>query len=368
LNAARPRTLIRGVQTLALLSCGVGAGLGLSELALRLFRPQPLFVPFADRYAGVPAPRPGVRGRQFVPGAFDLELSINGQRFRRVEETRTAPAPGRRRIAVLGDSFAFGWGAGDDQTYPARLEADLAAKRLSTEVLNAGYPGHGMGEKALWYDVWVRRFSPELVILTVLADDPDGDQAFPMFVRGAHGVEPIDEATRVAHPPPAKGFPDVGQDPSALYSALSEQSQLFAFLRKRLISHVELPELNNLEWARQLALSIDEIRWLNGRIRDAGARLIIVFFPMHDMVYGSTAPWVTRYHWKVSRLVAALVDLDAADGIPFLDLTPQFRAAARGSETLYYVPADYHPTPSGYALAARAVADFVARSWLRAPG
>jgi hypothetical protein len=57
---------------------------------------------------------------------------------------------GVRRWAVLGDSYAFGWGVEDGEAYPAQLEALLnqradgdTAGGVRYEVVNAALPGYG---------------------------------------------------------------------------------------------------------------------------------------------------------------------------------------------------------------------------------
>jgi len=57
----------------------------------------------------------------------------------------SAAAPGALRVAVLGDSVAFGWGVADDETLAHRLEQELAARALPgarpVECLNVSMPG-----------------------------------------------------------------------------------------------------------------------------------------------------------------------------------------------------------------------------------
>lgn len=58
---------------------------------------------------------------------------------------RGAPLGGDAPVAVLalGDELTFGWGVRDDETYPARLEAELHARWPSCgRVVNGGVPGY----------------------------------------------------------------------------------------------------------------------------------------------------------------------------------------------------------------------------------
>ena len=71
-------------------------------------------------------------------------LTINRQRFRGREIPPDAAGP---RIVVSGDSFTFGYGVGDDDTWAAWLER----QGPGTEAVNMGQGGYGMGQAYLWY-------------------------------------------------------------------------------------------------------------------------------------------------------------------------------------------------------------------------
>ena len=68
---------------------------------------------------------------------------------------------------VIGDSFAFGWGVSDSQTYSARLEAALPA----LEVINLGVGGYGTDQMLLMLREEGLRYAPDLVIAGVVAPD-----------------------------------------------------------------------------------------------------------------------------------------------------------------------------------------------------
>lgn len=61
------------------------------------------------------------------------------------------PAPGTLRVAVVGDSYVFGLGVGDDETLPMRLQARLPPPRHAArlEVLNLGIPGNNLESHVL---------------------------------------------------------------------------------------------------------------------------------------------------------------------------------------------------------------------------
>lgn len=69
-----------------------------------------------------------------------------------------APAPGVKRILSIGDSVTFGWGVGDDESWPAHLERVLRARGHEVEVLNAGVPGQALPAMA----TYLQRVGPTL--------------------------------------------------------------------------------------------------------------------------------------------------------------------------------------------------------------
>lgn len=72
-------------------------------------------------------------------GEFDVRVTTNSLGYRG-KEIAFDKKPGTKRILVLGDSFTFGVGIRDEETYPYQLEQVLKEKGYSNaEVVNAGY-------------------------------------------------------------------------------------------------------------------------------------------------------------------------------------------------------------------------------------
>ncbi len=84
------------------------------------------------------------------------------------------PVPGRRVVLCLGDSIPFGWGVGQAETFPARLQARLNAATKSGklwEVINAGVPCHSSFQTRLVAERLVRRWKPEVVVVCTGGND-----------------------------------------------------------------------------------------------------------------------------------------------------------------------------------------------------
>lgn len=105
-------------------------------------------------------------------------VSIRTNELRMRDRPRTEkPAPGTRRVLVLGDSITLGWGVPQDRTYSAVLEtrlADLGAAHY--EVLNAGVGNYTLSRMIGYYDFALRRLEPETVVLAFYLTNASREQ------------------------------------------------------------------------------------------------------------------------------------------------------------------------------------------------
>jgi lysophospholipase L1-like esterase len=123
---------------------------------------------------------------ELIPGArgefAGAPLSVNAAGFRD-RDRQAVPAAGTRRIAVLGDSIAFGWGVRADQRFTDRLETilneDAAGTATRTEVLNFAVPGYNsVMELATLRDA-VLPSRPDALVLALVNNDDE----LPNFIR-----------------------------------------------------------------------------------------------------------------------------------------------------------------------------------------
>lgn len=139
-----------------------------AELAFRAMRPDPRessvaatgdqyrFYQFDPRLGWANAP--GAHGT-FERGEFRYAISVNAHGMRQGEVESAKPI-GRRRIALIGDSFVWGIGVADAD----RVSERMAGRLGDTDVLNFGVSGYGPVQYLLELD-HVLRFSPDLVVV-----------------------------------------------------------------------------------------------------------------------------------------------------------------------------------------------------------
>lgn len=82
------------------------------------------------------------------------------------------PAPGGPRVLAVGDSVTFGWGLADEESWPARLSAELGVT-----VLNGGVPAQKPGAIARWTADNAQKLGASLVLF---ARRPDPREADPV--------------------------------------------------------------------------------------------------------------------------------------------------------------------------------------------
>jgi len=163
---------------------GLVVGLGLAELGMRVagvaspvdgsdlahsWEPATVFVADPDPEVGFGV-QAGYRGTQVyrssVTGALvhSAPAAIDARGFR----AHAARPDAARRVLAIGDSTTFGLGVGDDESWPAYLQAALPPE---WEVLNAGVPGRNLHQNVAWLRRELPIVRPEVVVLAFYRND-----------------------------------------------------------------------------------------------------------------------------------------------------------------------------------------------------
>jgi lysophospholipase L1-like esterase len=351
---------------LLLLSVSALLGLIVAEVAVRLLRPQPVMTVSRGLYVPDPPRRyrlqPGFQGTVTNRVEFDSWVSIDREGLRGPE---IGPKPpGALRVLALGDSFTFGVGAQQQETYPARLQEILRSRGVRAEVLNAGAPGYGVPDEVAWFERWGRPLGPDLILVTVFIGNDLQD--------AAPGPKPtaVDGALVVP-----------GEKAGGLSRWLYYHSHLFVLLKssslggslRRLLGRPEpletrqqreefdLYEKGRSSEGVQGGAAATE-RAVAGLASGAGrARVVAVLIP--SLVQVDPRRWqanLKRFGLDPSRYDPGrpnqiFREIFARHGIPVVDLLEPFAAAIAQGKRIYY-PIDQHLTPAGYRLTASEVA------------
>lgn len=362
----------RIARRLTLLLLAFAFALGLAELALRWLMPQPVFIMSSRAYAPDPPGRyglrPGYRGRMTNRAEFDNEVVISSAGMR--ERELGPKAPGRRRVLFLGDSFTFGVGVEDHQTFPRRVESTLRVRGLDIEAVNAGVPGFGTVDEATWLELHGSAVDPDAIVLAVFLGN-DIQNAEPSYL-----ARRIDDDQG-----------DIAGETHDVRTWLYYNSHLFLLLKHA----VPRPLMNRLRnaiglesWFAQNTL--DELSpsalrppaWVKGAIATTDAalgRIHAYATSARIPLYAILLPDVTEVDPAAWRAALAQLGLDASDydvarggstylallaarGIPALDLRPAL-SAARGAGMRTYYRFDRHFTLMGHGLAGDEIARFL---------
>jgi hypothetical protein len=158
---------------LLLLVVSTAFGLALAELAVRAFDIGPHVEALSsDTYRLSENP---LLRYELAPGASDGESAISAEGLRDRDIPPEKPA-GTLRIAVVGDSIAYGLRLRREQAFPEQLEKLLnrafGGPGLAFEVLNFGVPGYGLAQVVETVRARALRFAPDLVLYAYCLNDP----------------------------------------------------------------------------------------------------------------------------------------------------------------------------------------------------
>ena len=201
-----PRRLVGPLVALvSLLASLVLAEVALAMLGYGHLRPEPQPAGFWRHDAQL-----GWRHAAGSDGIFDrspvfrtrVRINDKGLRGRDYPYERMA---GRRRVLVLGDSFVFGFGVEQEETFTSVLENLLPA----TDVLNAGVSGYGTDQELLWFRGEGVRYRPDLVILLMSGNDELDNHSsivYSLYPKPRFELSPRGELvlTNVPVPPPPR--------------------------------------------------------------------------------------------------------------------------------------------------------------------
>lgn len=122
--------------------------------------------------------RPDARGRHASFGNFDVEYVVDGHGRKAIPRQPEAT----RTIHVFGDSFTFGYGVGNQETWLNRLQEKLGPE---VSVLNYGTVGYSIEQMHLYLARSIEQIDPgDLVVFAPIAADLERSLVGKSYVCG----------------------------------------------------------------------------------------------------------------------------------------------------------------------------------------
>ncbi len=152
----------------------------LTEIFLRLFFPQNLNITQLDSEK-IFEHKPGI-STVLQRLEFKTHVRISSQGLRDREYAVQKPE-GVKRIAVLGDSFVFGFGVEENEAFAKVLERLLNGNnsRGKYEVMNFGISAYGTEQEYLLLRDTVAAFHPDMVVLSFFPNDLKENVKYNLF-------------------------------------------------------------------------------------------------------------------------------------------------------------------------------------------
>jgi lysophospholipase L1-like esterase len=293
--------------------------------------------------------RPGARLEQ-----MGVLVRVNRFGLRGAEIVR-GPGGEARRILVLGDSVAYGWGLEEADTFPVLLGEEPRRQGLRVEVLNAGVPGYNTESAVALLRRMGPSLAPDALVLGVsLNDFEETPRLSPLGLLLA-GEASADESWLAAHSEfyfllrwaaPAL-LKQRWQSPAGSEAGSERDERVRKFLRRQAIARRER------FYAAPSGPGWERIRRSLGELRDlaasSGSELAVVVFPEEDQLESARSELKPQLRWQ--QLCAQLE-------LSCLDLWNAFAGAA-GEEPLFRDL--QHPNALGMRVAASATAEYLAR-------
>lgn len=135
------------------------------ELFLRFFSPVPL-TPLGWRVTSY-----GLRGNEIdrsyrhTTPEYCINIRTNSKGIRADREIPYEKTDGVKRIVLLGDSFAMGYGVNLEDTFSSQMQKFLKESGVNSEIVNLGVPVYGNAEELILLKEEGLKYQPDLVLL-----------------------------------------------------------------------------------------------------------------------------------------------------------------------------------------------------------
>lgn len=338
----------------------------IAELGIRLLMPQmtgPILVTF-DPQLG-PIPVPNQVGRRTIPGIYSYSFRNNSLGLRSDKEY-SYKKQSDFRILLLGDSFCYGYGVDDNQTFAYETQKKLSSKKWSAEVINAGNGGQGTDYALKFYQTLGHKFRPDLTVLCFFSNDfADNERSLYYSIGKSGGLYPKSLSNSLeAKKEFLKRIPlyDWSLSWSHVANLLKQTAiKILVKLGKAtenrafglIIHYGKGNSISGYSNEQNLKLTSTFIRHLRIEIQKAGSDLLVLYLPSNVEVERY------RHARGLSSDENALCKMLESQHIEFLSLTAAISNTEEPIPRLYY--REGHWTPLTHSLVAGYISKYIKR-------
>jgi lysophospholipase L1-like esterase len=288
--------------------------------------------------------RPGASGKLTSnPETSPYRVEINSRGLRGQEITYEKPEGVKRRILLVGDSLAFGYGLEEADSLSADLKGMLPP---DYEVINGGVVGYGIDQSYMLYRNELTKYDQDMTVVVLTAMDIF-DVACSVRLGLAKPYFRVNDGKLVPQNIPVRQEVDL---PSIVFRGrpvtefFFRYSALYRFLYGRLVGFDEIYQASRWELGREEASDVFSLilRDIERRERLRGSNALFVVMPYED--------WLVRMQPYPHMVVKDTLD---SLGVPYIDLWGPFQQHM--GEGLYQKGDPGHPSRRGYEIMAREV-------------
>ncbi len=325
-------------------------------------------------------PNPNVRGVHTQKGYFESTFSTNSLGLRGPEISKEK-RPGEQRVLLVGDSFTWGYGVNDNQTFAARLEQLLEG----VKVINLGVTAYGLEQEYRYLQSEGLSYNPDLVVINICANDIE--DYHPKNGLGSGFPLPPRKALNASDPNsslPLKTKKFLGEK-SALYSfvigRVNSDRRLLRFLvrigvKEKLEGYESLdanlrPALRKYPPSLQAGLeqSYETLLMIKELTDSHKIPLLLAMIPGKTQFSRESLAQFISYldyeedDFEVDKVDRLLREFASKHGIEILIPLQDFRRASlnNNGRSLYFPLGDPHFTAEGHDLYARSLARWIAK-------
>jgi lysophospholipase L1-like esterase len=331
--------------TCALVVCSFIASLVLAEIGVRLFSPQPMNGSVYENTLRGYAVNRSKGTVLFSIGANKGIYHFTSPHLRGIRSPQVA----EERILALGDSFTFGAGLSEEDTYVSRLQKKIDATFGVGRValLNAGIGGSGSADHLAFLEDFGGDIAPRAVIVFISIDDFNRAERSPLYRLRQTDTLELDEGT-VPTNALIRFLHRLGAG-SDIYNFIIEHLHIAQLIRRTVIL-ANFPSSPGPATARP-----DELGTPSSSDQQRLVRAIFKRMKTWCDVHGAKLA-VINNGWRTYDWLPALL---ASENITFFDAASQIQPVIIRDLAAYTIMGDRHPNAKGAMLVADAAWPFI---------